>query len=137
MIVISPGTLKDLSRATGLSGSRPSDRAAVAEYWTWWSGKRKSRCCRRELTWTLYGPPARFFWVMVVDHLQGVILSNDWGTSSYHVLFFDQGVRANCPCIFEQSRTTRTEEFRYVDCIYADELVFAAHRNLVRGHDIG
>jgi len=57
-------------------------------------------------------------------------------TPSDNVLFFDQDVRADCPCLVEESRTTRTEEFRDVDSGRADELILAAHRDFVRRHGI-
>jgi len=51
-------------------------------------------------------------------------------------LFFDQDGRADCPCLVEEGRTTRTEEFRDVDSRHADELILAAHRDFVRRHGV-
>ena len=55
---------------------------------------------------------------------------------SHNILFFDQDVRANRPCLVKEGRTTCAEEFRDVDSGCADELILAAHRNFVRRHGI-
>ena len=57
-------------------------------------------------------------------------------TPSDNALFFDQDVRADCSCLVEESRTTRTEEFRDVDSGRADKLIFTAHGDFVRRHGI-
>ena len=72
------------------------------------------------------GPPA------------GMVISKVWGkTPRRNALFFDKDVRADRPSLVEEGRTTRTEEFRDVDGRYTDELVFAPHRDLVCGREIG
>ena len=81
----------------------------------------------------------RFFGgVIVLHHLWGMIISKAWGkTPRRNALFFDEDVRADRPGLVEEGRTTRTEEFRDVDGRCTDELVFAAHRDLVCGHETG
>jgi len=78
----------------------------------------------------------RFFGgVIELHHLWGVIISEAWGkTPRRNALFFDKDVRADRPCLVEESGTARTEGFRDVDGRCTDELVFAAHRDLVCGH---
>ena len=52
----------------------------------------------------------------MVDHLWGMVISEAWAkTPRRNALFFDKDVRADRPGLVEESRTTRTEQFRDVD----------------------
>ena len=64
-------------------------------------------------------------------------MSEDWGKMpSHNVLFLDQDVRADRPCLVEEGRATCTEEFRDVDSRCADELILAAHREFLCRHGV-
>jgi len=75
----------------------------------------------------------RFFGVvMVAHHLWGMVISEGGGkTPRRHALFFNEDVRTDRPGLVEESRTTGTEEFWDVDRRCTDELVLAAHGDLV------
>ena len=67
-----------------------------------------------------------------------MVMSESWGkTARRNVLFFDEDVRTDRQGLVEEGRTTCTEEFGNIDRRCTDELVLAAHGDLVCGDDIG